>query len=103
MPLSDASKLAIELCEKLGIPYRLGTGEATLCGVPMDEIPANEPFPENDLLKGNYVVSYQVEPTSNRTPRIPYMPNSYIGKGIAVKPTDETYTINASESISLVA
>lgn len=38
MELSDVSKLAIELCQELGVPYSFGKGYATLDGIPMNQL-----------------------------------------------------------------
>lgn len=36
--MKDISKLAIELCQELGVPYSFGKGYATLDGVPMNQL-----------------------------------------------------------------
>lgn len=41
MELSDVSKLAIELCQELGVPYSFGKGYATLDGIPMNQLKDN--------------------------------------------------------------
>lgn len=99
MPLPDASKLAIELCEKLGILYHLGTGDATLCGIPMSELPESEPFKENE----NYVAYCHIETKTDKVPRIQYKSDIHTDKGVILSSRNETYTVNPFESSCLVA
>lgn len=68
MPLSDISKLTVEICEQLGIPYRYGEGYATIGGKPLNEIPYEAPFPEN------YVLDYQIARDSTDNSKGCYMP-----------------------------
>ena len=49
--MTDNTKLARELCNRYGIPYKLGKGEPTIDGVPVSE------FTDEDFLKlfiGNF-------------------------------------------------
>lgn len=64
--LSPLSKLALELCENLGIPYSLGKGYATLDGVALDTL-AREP-----LFNLQYSFQGQVE-----LPPMPYSSETY--------------------------
>lgn len=97
MSLSEASKLAVDLCERLGIPYCYGTGYATLRGVPIDEIPNAEPY------TGNYVAYYHVEKTNSTDSKVQYNPDVYTNTGVVLTPMDGVYTVDTSEEICLVA
>ena len=49
--MTDNTKLAIELCNRYGIPYKFGKGGSTIDGVPVSE------FTDEDFLKlfiGNF-------------------------------------------------
>lgn len=97
MSLSETSRLAIELCERLGIPYCYGTGYATLRDVPINEILNADPF------TGNYVAYYHMEKTNSTDSKIQYNPDVYTNTGVVLPPLDEVYTVDTSEEICLVA
>ena len=65
MELSPVSKLAIELCQELGVPYSFGKGYATLDGIPLNQLDEESLF--------NYAIQTSVDVIQSCNKQISYL------------------------------
>lgn len=97
MPLSEVSKLAIELCNRLGIHYQYGAGYARLRGVPMNELPYAPPFAEN------YLVKYHISQDKEFNFKVKYEPNSTPPHSFVSVVSEDAYTAETSKTAYVAA